>query len=74
MRKPLSKEGVMLCGRSWDDWIAQYATSHQHPVGLLGVLSAKQMGAERIIAISRHEPRRFTGRIAPDFAVKLVRS
>jgi uncharacterized membrane protein YGL010W len=26
------KEGVMLGGRSWDDWIAQYATSHQHPV------------------------------------------
>ena len=26
-------------------------------VGLLGVLSAKQLGAERIIAMSRHEPR-----------------
>lgn len=26
-------------------------------VGLLGVLAAKQMGAERIIAMSRHEPR-----------------
>lgn len=26
-------------------------------VGLLGVLSAQQMGAERIIAMSRHEPR-----------------
>jgi threonine dehydrogenase-like Zn-dependent dehydrogenase len=26
-------------------------------VGLLGVLSAKQMGAERIIAMSRHQPR-----------------
>ena len=26
-------------------------------VGLLGVLSAKQMGARRIIAMSRHEPR-----------------
>jgi len=26
-------------------------------VGLLAVLSAKQMGAERIIAMSRHEPR-----------------
>src|SRR5919108_149708 len=26
-------------------------------VGLLGVLSAKQMGAERIIAMSRHEER-----------------
>ncbi len=26
-------------------------------VGLLGVLSAKQMGAERIVAMSRHEPR-----------------
>ncbi len=26
-------------------------------VGLLGVLSAKQMGAERIIAMSSHEPR-----------------
>ena len=26
-------------------------------VGLLGVLSAKQMGAGRIIAMSRHEPR-----------------
>jgi uncharacterized membrane protein YGL010W len=22
----------MLGGRPWDDWIAQYATSHQHPV------------------------------------------
>ena len=22
----------MLGGRSWDEWIAQYATSHQHPV------------------------------------------
>jgi threonine dehydrogenase-like Zn-dependent dehydrogenase len=27
-------------------------------VGLLGILSAKQLGAERIIAMSRHEPRR----------------
>jgi len=26
-------------------------------VGLLGVLSARQMGAERIVAMSRHEPR-----------------
>jgi threonine dehydrogenase-like Zn-dependent dehydrogenase len=26
-------------------------------VGLLGILSARQMGAERIIAMSRHEPR-----------------
>jgi uncharacterized membrane protein YGL010W len=25
----------MLGGRSWDDWIAQYATSHQHPVNRL---------------------------------------
>lgn len=22
----------MLGGRSWDDWIAQYAAAHQHPV------------------------------------------
>jgi len=22
----------MLGGRSWDEWIAQYAASHQHPV------------------------------------------
>ena len=22
----------MFFGRSWDDWIAQYAQSHQHPV------------------------------------------
>lgn len=22
----------MFAGRSWDDWIAQYATSHQHPI------------------------------------------
>lgn len=22
----------MLGGRSWDDWIAQYATSHQNPI------------------------------------------
>ena len=27
-------------------------------VGLLGVLAAKELGAERIIAMSRHEPRR----------------
>src|SRR4051812_43014262 len=33
-------------------------------VGLLGVLSAKQMGAERIIAMSRHESRQ---RLARDF-------
>jgi threonine dehydrogenase-like Zn-dependent dehydrogenase len=26
-------------------------------VGLLGVLAARQLGAERIIALSRHEPR-----------------
>ena len=31
-------------------------------VGLLGVLSAKQMGAERIIAMSRHESRQKLGR------------
>jgi len=31
-------------------------------VGLLGVLSAKQMGAERIIAMSRHEPRQALAR------------
>jgi threonine dehydrogenase-like Zn-dependent dehydrogenase len=33
-------------------------------VGLLGVLAAKQMGAERIIAMSRHESRR---RVAREF-------
>jgi threonine dehydrogenase-like Zn-dependent dehydrogenase len=33
-------------------------------VGLLGVLSAKQMGAERIIAMSRHEKRQ---KLARDF-------
>src|SRR3954467_15869364 len=33
-------------------------------VGLLGVLSAKQMGAERIIAMSRHEKRQ---QLARDF-------
>ena len=22
----------MLAGRSWDDWVSQYAKSHQHPV------------------------------------------
>ncbi|WP_336740339.1 zinc-dependent alcohol dehydrogenase family protein [Aureimonas altamirensis] len=33
-------------------------------VGLLAVLSAKQMGAERIIAMSRHEPR---ARLAREF-------
>src|SRR2546428_2178849 len=31
-------------------------------VGLLGVLSAKQMGAERIIAMSRHQARQTLGR------------
>ena len=25
----------MLGGRSWDEWIAQYARSHQHPVNRL---------------------------------------
>ena len=25
----------MLGGRSWDDWIARYAQSHQHPVNRL---------------------------------------
>ena len=25
----------MLGGRSWDDWISQYALSHQHPVNRL---------------------------------------
>src|SRR5213076_163849 len=33
-------------------------------VGLLGVLSAKQMGAERVIAMSRHETRQ---RLAREF-------
>lgn len=33
-------------------------------VGLLGILSARQMGAERIIAMSRHEPRQ---RLAREF-------
>jgi len=23
--------GVMLSGKTWDEWIAQYAKSHQHP-------------------------------------------
>jgi uncharacterized membrane protein YGL010W len=23
---------MALGGRSWDDWIAQYTTSHQHPI------------------------------------------
>lgn len=32
-------------------------------VGLLGILSAKQMGAERIIAMSRHEPRQKLARL-----------
>ena len=22
----------MLAGKSWDEWIAQYATSHRHPI------------------------------------------
>jgi threonine dehydrogenase-like Zn-dependent dehydrogenase len=34
-------------------------------VGLLGVLAAKQLGAERIIAMSRHEPRQ---KLALDFS------
>ena len=34
-------------------------------VGLLGVLSANQMGAERIVAISRHESRQ---KLAREFA------
>jgi uncharacterized membrane protein YGL010W len=24
----------MLGGRSWDEWITQYARSHQHPLGI----------------------------------------
>jgi uncharacterized membrane protein YGL010W len=28
----MSTIGPMLGGKSWDDWIAQYALSHQHPV------------------------------------------
>jgi threonine dehydrogenase-like Zn-dependent dehydrogenase len=40
-------------------------------VGLLGVLSAKQMGAERIIAMSRHAPRQ---KLAREFgATDIVR-
>jgi len=48
-------------------------------VGLLGVLSAKQMGAERLIAISRHEARqklaRESGRrtSSPNVAMKAWR-
>jgi threonine dehydrogenase-like Zn-dependent dehydrogenase len=34
-------------------------------VGLLGILSAKRMGAERIIAMSRHDKRQ---KLARDFA------
>ncbi len=26
---------MALGGKSWDEWIAQYATSHQHPVNRL---------------------------------------
>ena len=29
-------------------------------VGLLGVLAARQLGAERIIAMSRHQPRQYS--------------
>jgi uncharacterized membrane protein YGL010W len=25
----------MLSGKSWDEWVAQYSTSHQHPVNRL---------------------------------------
>jgi threonine dehydrogenase-like Zn-dependent dehydrogenase len=38
-------------------------------VGLLGVLSARQMGAERIIAMSRHEPRQ---KLATEFGATEV--
>jgi threonine dehydrogenase-like Zn-dependent dehydrogenase len=47
-------------------------------VGLLGVLSAKQMGAERIIAMSRHEPRQKLARdsarrtLSPSAATKAL--
>jgi len=34
-----------------------YAVVGDGAVGLLAVLSAKQKGADRIIAMSRHEPR-----------------
>ena len=27
--------GGMLGNRSWDSWIAQYATSHRHPLNVL---------------------------------------
>lgn len=26
---------IMLAGRSWDSWIAEYAQSHQHPLNRL---------------------------------------
>ncbi len=27
--------GIMFAGKSWDEWIAQYGTSHQHPFNRL---------------------------------------
>ena len=39
------------------DWDMTVAVVGDGAVGLLGVLSAKQMGAERIIAMSRHKTR-----------------
>src|SRR5258707_231350 len=53
---------VMVPGRCDGDgekveWCKTVVVIGDGAVGLLGVLSAKQMGAERIIAMSRHESR-----------------
>ena len=52
--------------------VADHGNSLARPdgaVGLLGVLAAKQLGAERIIAMSRHEPRQ---RLALEFGATHV--
>jgi threonine dehydrogenase-like Zn-dependent dehydrogenase len=53
-----------VLGTGWFGAVAAEAGPHKTvavvgdgAVGLLGVLAAKQLGAERIIAMSRHEPR-----------------
>ena len=53
-----------VLGTGWFGAVAAHAGPHKTvavvgdgAVGLLAVLAAKQLGAERIIAMSRHEPR-----------------
>jgi threonine dehydrogenase-like Zn-dependent dehydrogenase len=62
-----------VLGTGWFGAVAAHAGPHKTvvvvgdgAVGLLAVLAAKQLGAERIIAMSRHEPRQ---QLALDYGV-----